>query len=45
MQSGDVKYTHANLKEIKNWIQFKPKTNLKTGIKYFVNWYKNYYKI
>lgn len=45
MQSGDVKYTHANLKEIKNWIQFKPKTNLKTGIKHFVNWYKNYYKI
>ena len=45
MQSGDVKYTHASLNEVKKWIGFKPKTKLYTGIKSFVNWYKNYYKI
>ena len=44
MQMGDVKYTHANLKNLKKWINFKPKTNLIDGIRIFVKWYNEYYK-
>ena len=43
MQKGDLKYTHANLKNLMDWINFKPRTNLKNGIKAFVEWYDNYY--
>ena len=44
MQKGDLKYTHANISKIKSWINFKPKTNISTGINLFVKWHKEYYK-
>ena len=44
IQAGDIKYTHASLIELKKWINFKPKTNLKHGIKLFVDWYNDFYK-
>ena len=43
MQKGDVISTSANIKNIKNWVGFEPKVNLKEGIKLFVKWYGNYY--
>ena len=43
MQKGDVVSTHAETKSINEYIKFKPKTNLKDGIRRFVNWYINYY--
>jgi len=43
-QEGDLKYTHANLKELKAWVNFKPTTNLRHGIKLFINWYNDFYK-
>ncbi len=45
MQSGDVSETFSSSRELEKWINFKPKTLIKFGIKEFVNWYKDYYKI
>jgi UDP-glucuronate 4-epimerase len=44
MQDGDVKATYANIDALKEVAGFKPKTNLKTGIAKFVEWYKSYYR-
>ena len=43
MQPGDVKDTFSDTKKIENWIDFKPKTPLKEGIKEFVDWYIKYF--
>jgi UDP-glucuronate 4-epimerase len=45
MQPGDVKSTYADIKSLTNLCGFKPKTNIKAGLKKFINWYKNYHKI
>ncbi len=43
MQPGDVKTTASSTLSIEKYINFKPNTNLKEGIKKFFHWYKNYY--
>ena len=43
MQPGDVKSTAADTTKLFEWINFKPKTNLKKGIKEFISWFKSYY--
>ena len=43
MQKGDVISTLADTKLLEKWIDFKPNTELKSGIEKFVNWYKDYY--
>ncbi len=43
MEKGDVKVTYADTKSIEDWIGFKPKTNLKEGLKKFIKWYKSFY--
>ena len=45
MQLGDVKKTYADIKYIKNLINYEPKTSIKEGIRIFAKWYKNYYKL
>ena len=45
IQLGDVPKTHSSTKKIQSWIGFKPKTTIKFGIKKFVEWYVQYYKI
>ena len=44
MQPGDVKSTLADTSLLENWINYKPSTKIKDGIKEFVNWYKFFYK-
>jgi UDP-glucuronate 4-epimerase len=44
MQKGEVKQTHASLKNISKLIKYKPKTNIKNGIRKFVDWHNNYFK-
>ncbi len=44
LQKGDVKITKANIKKLKDLINFVPKTTLKTGIENFVKWYKTYHR-
>ncbi len=43
MQQGDVPKTEADVSLLENWINFKPRTTIKEGIKNFVDWYKKYY--
>ena len=43
MQLGDVQKTFSDIKNIDNWIGFKPKISIENGIKNFVNWYLDYY--
>jgi UDP-glucuronate 4-epimerase len=45
MQDGDVPATWANIDPLKETIGFTPKTPIEDGIKKFVTWYKEYYKL
>ncbi|MDC0333166.1 NAD-dependent epimerase [Gammaproteobacteria bacterium] len=44
IQPGDVEKTYADISHISSLTGYNPKTNIETGIKNFVNWYKDYYK-
>ena len=43
MQKGDVESTYADVGELMNRTGFKPGTDLRVGVKNFVEWYKEYY--
>lgn len=43
MQLGDVKATLSNNNNLKSSVKFNPKTNIKIGIKKFIDWYKSFY--
>lgn len=45
MQPGDVIETCADVTELYLAIGYKPKTDINTGVKNFVSWFKNYYKV
>ncbi|AEW44488.1 NAD-dependent epimerase/dehydratase [Serratia symbiotica str. 'Cinara cedri'] len=45
IQSGDVMSTHADTDKLYAAIGFKPKTCIQDGVKLFVNWYREFYKI
>ena len=45
MQPGDVPKTSANIDELINDYNYAPKTDIKKGIKHFINWFKAYKKI
>ena len=44
LQQGDVINTLSDNSITNEWIGNFPKTSLSTGIREFVNWYKDYYK-
>jgi UDP-glucuronate 4-epimerase len=44
MQPGDVYKTFADVSSLKEKYNYTPNTTLKTGIKHFIDWYKNYFK-
>ena len=43
MQKGDVYSTLSDSSLLKRITGYNPQTNYKTGIKKFINWYKNFY--
>lgn len=43
MQAGDIKITSADTSELNQWVNFKPNTSIKVGVKRFIDWYKTYY--
>ena len=43
MQNGDVAATHADVMKLEKYIDFKPSTKIKYGVKMFIDWYKKYY--
>ncbi len=45
MQPGDVKQTSADIQKTRELLGFDPKTTLEEGIKNFVEWYKDFYKV
>ena len=45
MQKGDVKMTVSDTTLLKKLTGYNPKTNYKDGIKQFLKWYFDYYKI
>jgi UDP-glucuronate 4-epimerase len=45
MQPGDVPATHADVSHLEKDVQYKPKTPVEEGIRKFIKWYKEYYKI
>ena len=44
MQAGDVFATHADIESLADLVEFKPVTSLETGLRFFVDWYRDYYK-
>lgn len=45
LQSGDVLETSADTKALYDVIGFKPETTVKDGVKNFVDWYREFYKV
>ena len=45
IQPGDVEVTCADTSELKEWIEYKPVTNIEDGINKFVDWYRNFYSV
>jgi UDP-glucuronate 4-epimerase len=43
MQPGDVPATSANTEELDAWVGFKPDTQVREGVRRFVEWYREYY--
>lgn len=43
MQPGDVMETYADTAELERDFQFKPSTDLRTGLRAFARWYKAFY--
>jgi UDP-glucuronate 4-epimerase len=45
MQPGDVPATSADTTELDRWVGFKPNTPVKEGVRRFVEWYREFYKV
>ena len=45
MQPGDVPATYADVGDLMREVDFKPKTSIAEGIKRFIAWYRDYYRL
>lgn len=45
MQPGDVPVTYADTSALEKDYCFKPNTSLRTGLRQFAKWYKNFYNV
>lgn len=45
LQAGDVPDTYADVKELVEQFDYKPSTTVEQGIRQFVAWYKEYFKL
>ncbi|MYD76474.1 MAG: NAD-dependent epimerase [Gammaproteobacteria bacterium] len=45
MQAGDVVSTRADISRVAEWLGYRPKTDIQTGIGRFVKWYRDYYGV
>ncbi|MCJ7538212.1 MAG: NAD-dependent epimerase [Desulfobacterales bacterium] len=43
LQPGDVPATYADVDDLIKDVDFKPNTPIETGIKHFIEWFKDYY--
>ncbi|GAB5554102.1 MAG: NAD-dependent epimerase [Saprospiraceae bacterium] len=45
IQPGDVTKTFADVKDLELDFSYRPNTDIRTGVKKFVDWYKGYYNL
>ena len=45
MQEGDVRKSHADVESLIRDFDYAPKWHIKDGIKNFIQWYVDYYKV
>lgn len=45
IQPGDVQRTFADVSDLERDFDYKPTTDVRTGVQHFVDWYRSYYKI
>jgi UDP-glucuronate 4-epimerase len=45
MQPGDVPATYADIDDLMKDVSFKPSTTIEDGIRRFIEWYREYYKV
>ncbi|XP_062198489.1 UDP-glucuronate 4-epimerase 6-like [Phragmites australis] len=43
--NGDVPFTHANVSHAAHDFGYRPTTSLEAGLRHFVDWFVNYYKL
>ena len=44
LQDGDVVATFADIEDLRNDLGYQPLTNIASGLKQFVEWYKEFYR-
>ena len=45
LQKGDVIATYADTSHLNNDMEYKPKTSIDDGVRFFVDWYKDFYDL
>jgi len=45
LQMGDVVATYADVHDLEEQIDFRPRVTLEEGIQYFVDWFRSYYSV
>ncbi|TWU34500.1 NAD-dependent epimerase [Novipirellula artificiosorum] len=45
MQDGDVPATYADIEALEKAVNFRPATSIEEGVKRFIDWYREYYKV
>lgn len=45
LQVGDVPVTFADVQALKDAIGYQPETDVKDGVREFINWFKDYYQV
>lgn len=45
LQAGDVVKTWADVSALAEWIDFRPQVSVATGVKAFVQWYRQFYQV
>ena len=45
LQPGDISETYADIEKTRKMLGFNPKTSIRTGIKKFLDWYRDYYHV
>ncbi|KEZ70186.1 hypothetical protein C5I_0127720, partial [Pseudomonas syringae pv. syringae FF5] len=44
LQAGDVLQTWADVSALSQWIDFQPQVSVDTGVRAFVDWYREHYQ-
>jgi UDP-glucuronate 4-epimerase len=45
LQPGDIPETFADIEKTRTMLGFNPKTSIRTGVREFLRWYRDYYRI